>query len=951
MNLAALVLAPAGLAGLAAAWFLLDWMRASSAALPGLLRAGPGALPSLLLCAAAGSLISARVAARAASRTGRSPLLAAMRRLAAAAVAVIGASWGLEALLPAGGDGLPEGWSRSVLAVLPAAPAAFLLGGVLAQLALVRQASGARGAAARGGVLAVAAAGAGVGALLYPERLIEGDSLPLAAAAALLGAGLICALLSLFERPVVAGAAAVEPSGSLGGLRALLASALGAAAAPSLLRFALQARGDDLYTLSAMLAAGAAGVCLGAALASLPASARSRPLDAWLLLAPALVLLALGAVSPLLLAALLGLGIGGAAAVSGAADAAAASAPPERDDSRTASFVLACAAFGFALGLLGQDALRDAGWSAGAVLRAAAVAGCAASFVCALTGGGWLWRIVALLPGSLLALVAWSSPAPSFPWRTAPDEVALLKQLEDPRGLLTLVATSDGGTRRRLDGWALPSGPAGLRAEWRMARLSAAMQPDAQAALVIGAGDGQLLSGLSELLPGRVACIEPLGSLVEQARAAAPASATNATASVAPPALPEHADPRACVASRSAAWDLVVIRPQPPGRLEQGEELSLQHLLALRRAVKPGGVVVQWLPLQQMPWPAFAAASQAFLEAFPETRVFLAALDSPEPCVALVGGLEQGLPSVERLDALLGAAPSAAGLAGAADVFDLYLCDGWTLGGRVRDASPSRLEQPLAELLSARHEGDAAALSIINLRLLADLATPLDTVSLAARPVSEPEDKALGAELVARSRALRWLLVAQAARLERRQAAAGALSADERSALEDEQGAALLAAWSAAPGHSDVADAVLDFAAELLTARRWTPADSLLGAATSVLADGRLLGLRTGVLIDLGRVDDAVRVGRQALAAAPQDANALINLSRALLLTGQDEEARPVLVAAREAFAPTPLPPLHAVCLALIEQAPDARRRAEALLAQIPPGESWAAVLRRLLGR
>jgi len=359
---------------------------------------------------------------------------------------------------------------------------------------------------------------------------------------------------------------------------------------------------------------------------------------------------------------------------------------------------------------------------------------------------------------------------------------------------------------------------------------------------------------------------------------------------------------------------------------------------------------VQWLPLHQMPWPAFASEAQSFLEAFPESRVFLASLRAPEPFVALVGELDGKLPGAERLDAFLAGAPSPAGISGAADVFDLYVCDGWTLGGRVREAPESTLERPLAELLSARREGEALPLSVINLRRLADLALPLDTVSLAARPVAEKEDKQLGAQLVARSQALRGLLVAQAARLERLGAAEGALSADERGALEDEQAAALLQAWAAAPGPADVAAALLGLAGELVAARRWEAADSLLASATGTLADGRLLGLRAGVLIDLGSVDEALRVGRQATEAAPGDPNALVNLARALLITAQDEEAKQVLDEARRAFAPAPLPPLHAACLALLERDPDARATAQALLAQLPAGESWAVVLRRLLG-
>jgi hypothetical protein len=91
-----------------------------------------------------------------------------------------------------------------------------------------------------------------------------------------------------------------------------------------------------------------------------------------------------------------------------------------------------------------------------------------------------------------------------------------------------------------------------------------------------------------------------------------------------------------------------------------------------------------------------------------------------------------------------------------------------------------------------------------------------------------------------------------------------------------------------------------------------------------------------------------VRLGQQAVGAVPGDRTALANLARALLVTGQDAEARGVLERAREAFAPAPLPPLHAACLALLEDAPDADATAAALLAQMPAGESWAEVLRRL---
>ena len=931
MNLAALALAPAGLAGLATAWFLLEWTRAASASLPGLGAAGSAALPWLLLAAAAG----AAAAGRGAARPARGPVVPAMRALAAACVAVLLSFRALEWFVPPGGELVLEGWRRTALAALPAVPALGLLGSGLARLTAVRQHHGLPPQRALGGVLAAAGAGAGVAAWLEPGLLLDGSHPALRAEAALLAAALGCGALALFEPPTASASptpAAPRAAGSaVAGLLAALCAALVVVAGATLLRFALALHGRDLASLVAALAAFACGAGAGALLAGLARPAAGlQPLRAGLLLAVAAVALWLGPPEPRAALGLLG-GLLGAAVVMAAVAPGVAQAP---------AWALACAAAGLTLGALATQrlALPD-----GELLRAAALTAAAASAAVAVSSGAWVARVLLLVPASALAVAAWSSPPAALPWRAADDEVALLEQLEDPQGLLALVSTADGGTRLRLDGWSLPSGPAGALAARRMARLSAAMRPQAESALLIGAGDGQLLLGLEELLPGRVECLEPLGRLVEQARAA-PQPAER------PVAPPVHADPRAAVAARRGSWDLVVVAPQPPGRLGAGARLAQEHLLALRRALRPGGVVVQWLPLHQMPWPAFASAARSFLEAFPESRVFLASLRATEPLVALVGALEQGLPGVEALDAFLGASPSAAGISGAADVFDLYVCDGWTLGLRVRDAPPTTLAHPLAELLSAGREEASAALAIVNLRRLAEAATPLDTVSLQARPVSEKETKELGAQLVARNEALRWLLVAQAARLERVSAPVGALSADERSALEDEQGAALLAAWRAAGGHLDVRQALLGFAAELVAERRWALADALLASATATVPDGRLLGLRAGVLIELGAVDEALRVGRQAAEAAPDDPNALANLARALLVSAQDEDARAVLVSAREAFAPTPLPPLHAACLALLEHQPDARARAEALLAQMPAGESWAVVLRRLIG-
>ncbi|HEX5012461.1 MAG TPA: hypothetical protein VFY71_18890 [Planctomycetota bacterium] len=945
MNVALLALVPLAACGYAAA-ALTGWLvRAFAGVAPGVPPAWWSVLPPALLLFAAGAWLAARRVARSAE-----PLRAASRWLAAAAAGALVAPSLPGALLPT----FPaEAWRVAATAWLPGAVTSLACG---VALVLLAQARAVAGGAAHASISAFALGVALACAEGAPAALLGLPLHPTAtqAAVAAAGAGLLALLIAGGARPASArprSAAALAPGFLLCGFGAVLAGLLGLLG-------------------GARSASGAAGPWLATALAlaALPGLvARPRPerasrgrlalaLCAHVLFAVAILVAALawlegrglaepsawpvqGAAALALLATLAGvaratrdgepgagarfglhvgaLAAGGAAWVLLHAHLAAGGQPPET--TQELGWLLA-ATIGLIVGTLFTAAREHA---AGAALKA----GLAVLLVGAVLCVPWLRRI-------------------ERPWRMAADDGTLLAQVEGLRSHDTIVARPGGQASVRQDGLPLLGEELGRLHARRLGRLAAALKPDAKDAALLLRDDGQLLAALAAATPAHVTCVEPDAALVvlqpeityepgQSARGGAPALHVD--------------DPRAWLLAHRGELDLVVanvFRPDVPGREDW---LTAEHFLALRGALRPDGVAVVALPLQLLPWPALQRVGAAFLEAFPDARLFIGSLRADVPVALLAGGLAHGLPGTKALDELLSSTPSVAGINGSPDVYDLYVCDGWTLASRWRDEPLATLEQPWGAWLSAGRAGDAALLARLNLRLLADLAVPLDTSSLQARPIADKDDRHLGAELTARSAALSGLLVARAAQLALDAAGRGELSGDERLARETELSSALLYAWHAAPGHLDVRDALLERASRLAQERRDEPAAELLDRAQQVLDDPRLAGVLGGLLLRLDQPDEALELLTSARKRAPEDRSVLINLATALLLAGRDAEGHARLEDAARAFAPASLPALPAAALGLLRGDVAAVAPARQLLGGLPADEPWAKVLAHLL--
>jgi len=887
VNAAPLSLLVAAATGVAAMLLQLAWLRVAVGALPGTLPATALVVPAFLAAWTAGAAVAGRLA----DRTGAADLLAAARWLGAAAVCAFLAPRVLELL--ASGEVPPvDVLERLLVGAAPVVPAAFLLGGALPLLARVRHARGCPPWRASGGVMAAVALGAALGCAGAVAPAVLAFGAIDAAAATLAVAGLAAwglAVTALAPAPATAPSAREDVTDPGGRDLVLVAAAGGAVLVGGeavLLRVHEQRWGGSLTTLAELLGALHLGMALGAATLACWRGRVAPRACLGLLLALAACGLVYGpawaAFAPtgprgaLLLVGLLGFGAGNLVT--------AASAIPARPRGRFGSWVGDLAAWSTAGGALGGALVvhglvpdPDVG-TPGTLVRLAGAALAAGLLVVVRPPWGGAFRVVAL--GGLLAAglgLAWG-PRYALPWRTpGGGEVELLARREGAYGVVSLVRTADGSTRLKLDNRAGLGGTGeGAALERRLGRLAAALAPGAARALVLGLGRGQTLVGCAAATPAEVTCVErnaqvlaldlPLPFGPDQEPRGGP-----------PRVL--HADARAHLARHPAAYDLVVGDLFFPWTIGAGALLAREEFVLVRRALTADGVFVQWLPLHQLSWPAFGSVARAFVEAFPTARLFVATPLAGQPVVALVGGLER-LPADEEVDALLAASPTTTGPFVASDLHDLYVADAWTLERHFEDAPVNTARAPWSEWISQRREGDETRLSIINLRRLAELAVPLETVAVSGRP-GEPTDIAqMGMALRGRSLALVSLLRARALWLELIAEGDG-WDAVRRAAEQDRLDVTLLAAWRASPGRPDARVALLERASQHARADRLPEAARLLRGALEELSDAALVARLGAVLIGMERPQDARHVlaqGRELFPADPRIARAWAQL-------------------------------------------------------------------------
>lgn len=964
LNAAVLVLPSAALAGAAGILLELSWLRTAAAALPGTLPAAALVVPVFLLAWTAGSSWAGRYADR---RHGGAA--GAARWLAAVALAAWLVPRLAGNLLPtAGAEGL---FQRILAGGLPVVPVAIGLGGALPLLARVRSAAGLSAERSTGAVAAAGALGGAAACWAWVPLMTAGFDPLMISASALAVAAVICWMLGLLETsapgdddalgqtaPADDGLSpALPPMGAaLLFVSALVAGALLVSGQLSALRLHAQSWGDSMVTTSEILGGLHLGMALGAALLCFRLS--------WLpplVLVSGLALIAgLASLAPGQLPAVTGglagallltvpLGLGAGSLVTAACRA------PVRPRGRLGSWVgdlAAVSTLGGAVGgwahaqwLIGSTTLGTGGALRLASLAALGLA--TALAVVSLIPKRGRWVAALLVPASAaLLLLAWRSEPLHMPWQSGGAGLSLVSQSEGPYGVISLVETANGEQRLKLDDRFGLGGSGAALLEQRLGRLAGCLHPTAERALLLGLGRGHTLAGLASTTRAQVDCVERNGQILDL-DLPVPFLPGSGPRSGEPTLI--HADARAFIAANRERYDLIVGDLFFPWIQGAGELLGVEQFDRVRRSLADGGVYVQWLPLHQLTWPAFASVESAFQDAFPQVRLFIATPLAGQPLVALVGGLAGGLPDATAVDELLANVPTAGGLNAAVDLFDLHLAGSWALETHFGDVQPNSSAWPGSELLTLRRQDEEAAIARRNLRLLAELVEPLTTEGLQRAPIDHQERRQLGRELVSRGEALRGLLLARSALAE-----LAALDPDDlehalREQHETRVDSSLIAAWRAFPGHISVGQVLLERSGMLIESGRWGAAAGLLRTAVDEHGTVSLAAALGGVLVRLERPEDTVILLRAAQPAGPDNVGLLLNLGAALLHTGQDGEAQDVLSHAREVLGTGRLPPLHATALGVLEKQAGAAEQARYALQTLDEKEAWARCFRRLL--
>ncbi|MCA9720703.1 MAG: hypothetical protein KC468_38935, partial [Myxococcales bacterium] len=320
-------------------------------------------------------------------------------------------------------------------------------------------------------------------------------------------------------------------------------------------------------------------------------------------------------------------------------------------------------------------------------------------YLAIFVGFAWLRRFPALwLVAPALLVVALTAAGPragALMLVTPEDGWTALEQHETLHGVITVSERAAEGEqpgaplRRLRVGHQFKMGGALSFGERRMGELAAALAPSPASgdqlgarALFLGVGTGATMGGaLAVRSRGRPVIGAVTGvELVPEVLAAVPYfAAINGGLDHDPRVALRAADARRYLAATPARVELVVADLFHPARDGAGSLYAREHFAAVREHLRPGGLMIQWLPLHQLDVDGVKLITRTFLAAFPEAHALLGLYNARTPALALVGRvpapggapLRLDLQRLEDMSKLPGAT-----VLGARDLLASYLLGG-----------------------------------------------------------------------------------------------------------------------------------------------------------------------------------------------------------------------------------------------------------------------------------
>ena len=317
--------------------------------------------------------------------------------------------------------------------------------------------------------------------------------------------------------------------------------------------------------------------------------------------------------------------------------------------------------------------------------------------------------------------IGWASKGPArlFPWVRSPDDRRIFVR-DAVDGVIAVEESATGARRLRTGSRFLDGGDEARFGERRQGCIPLLLHPSPRRVLVLGVGTGTTLGAVAQ--HPDVADVEGVELSGEVLTFLSLFSRANNGVLSRPNAHLRRADARAFVrgaAMASEKFDVAIGDLFHPQRSGAGGLYTREHFAAIRAALAPGGIFVQWVPLHELSPDAFAALAATFLNVFEQSEALLAYFNPHGPVLGLVGANgtanDQNAPDALVLDgdeliSRLGAQRMQEFLAGTLleqpeELFAGFVADQATLSRLAGDASVATDDRPSVERLAAQSGG------------------------------------------------------------------------------------------------------------------------------------------------------------------------------------------------------------------------------------------------------
>jgi spermidine synthase len=365
-------------------------------------------------------------------------------------------------------------------------------------------------------------------------------------------------------------------------------------------------------------------------------------------------------------------------------------------------------------------------------------------------GGSWcLFRIharrrrVAVAIVGVVLIAAWFADPPRV--RLADRDGERLLALSEGADGIVAVVERPGSRRLKLNNHYVLGGTAGVGDERMQAHLPLLLHPAPRRVALLGLGTG-ITAGGALLHPlDRLTAVELVPEVAEAARLHL--GEANRGALDDPRTRLVIADARAYLRTTPDRFDVIVGDLAVPWRPGESALYTLENFAAARRALAPGGVFCQWVPLFQLSEPELRIVLRTFLTVFPRAHLWRGDFSADEPALGLMATAEPMTVDPTIVEAALRMArPDAANLhiASPAGVWMYFAGVLEAADFGPDDGRINRDDQPWLELLGPWN-GGAAQTRLTGRRLQAWLADVRRGSALHIAPLGPRERSAMEA--------------------------------------------------------------------------------------------------------------------------------------------------------------------------------------------------------------